>query len=67
MPKATSIATSQADFERLKPQGSQPPVKASWSQWSLLPSMLWFAGSNLIVSLCVTAYAGWCIAQDLSV
>ena len=29
MPKATSIATSQADFERLKPQGSQPPVKAS--------------------------------------
>ena len=28
MPKATSIATSQADFERLKPQGSQPPVKA---------------------------------------
>ena len=29
MPKATSIATSQADFELLKPQGSQPPVKAS--------------------------------------
>ena len=29
MPKATSIATSQADFERLKPQASQPPVKAS--------------------------------------
>ena len=29
MPMATSIATSQADFERLKPQGSQPPVGAS--------------------------------------
>ena len=29
MPTATSIATSQADFERLKPQGSQPPVGAS--------------------------------------
>ena len=29
MPAATSIATSQADFERLKPQGSQPPVEAS--------------------------------------
>ena len=29
MPKATSIATSQADFERLKPQRSQPPVGAS--------------------------------------
>ena len=29
MPTATSIATSQADFERLKPQGSQPPVSAS--------------------------------------
>ena len=29
MPTATSIATSQADFERLKPQGSQPPVGPS--------------------------------------
>ena len=29
MPQAISIATSQADFERLKPQASQPPVKAS--------------------------------------
>jgi len=29
MPTATSIATSQADFERLKPQRSQPPVGAS--------------------------------------
>ena len=29
MPTATRIATSQADFERLKPQGSQPPVGAS--------------------------------------
>ena len=29
MPTANSIATSQADFERLKPQGSQPPVGAS--------------------------------------
>ncbi len=29
MPTATSIATSQADFERLKPQGSQPSVGAS--------------------------------------
>jgi len=29
MPTATSIATSQADFERLKPQGSQPPVGLS--------------------------------------
>jgi len=29
MPMATSIATSQADFERLKPQRSQPPVGAS--------------------------------------
>ena len=29
MPTATSIATSQADFERLKPQGTQPPVGAS--------------------------------------
>ena len=29
MPKATSIATSQADFDRLKPQRSQPPVGAS--------------------------------------
>ena len=29
MPTATSIATSQADFERLKPQGSQPPVGAN--------------------------------------
>ena len=28
MPTATSIATSQADFERLKPQNSQPPVGA---------------------------------------
>ena len=28
MPTATSIATSQADFERLKPQSSQPPVGA---------------------------------------
>lgn len=26
MPKATSLATSQADFDRLKPQRSQPPV-----------------------------------------
>jgi hypothetical protein len=29
MPTATSIATSQADFERLKPQRSRPPVGAS--------------------------------------
>ena len=29
MPTATSIATSQADFDRLKPQSSQPPVGAS--------------------------------------
>ena len=29
MPMATSIATSQADFDRLKPQCSQPPVGAS--------------------------------------
>ena len=29
MPTATSIATSQADFDRLKPQRSQPPVGAS--------------------------------------
>ena len=29
MPMATSIATSQADFERLKPQRSKPPVGAS--------------------------------------
>ena len=29
MPTATSVATSQADFERLKPQRSQPPVGAS--------------------------------------
>ena len=29
MPTATSTATSQADFERLKPQRSQPPVGAS--------------------------------------
>jgi hypothetical protein len=29
MPMATSIATSQADFDRLKPQSSQPPVGAS--------------------------------------
>ena len=29
MPIATSIATSQADFDRLKPQSSQPPVGAS--------------------------------------
>jgi hypothetical protein len=29
MPTATSLATSQADFERLKPQGSQPPVGTS--------------------------------------
>ena len=29
MPTATSIATSQADFERRKPQRSQPPVGAS--------------------------------------
>jgi hypothetical protein len=28
MPTATSTSTSQADFERLKPQGSQPPVGA---------------------------------------
>jgi len=28
MPTATSIATSQADFDRLKPQRSQPPVGA---------------------------------------
>ena len=26
MPQATSIATSQADFDRLKPQGSQSPI-----------------------------------------
>ena len=29
MPSAVSSSTSQADFERLKPQGSQPPVGAS--------------------------------------
>ena len=29
MPTATSIATSQVDLERLKPQRSQPPVGAS--------------------------------------
>ena len=29
MPMATSTSTSQADFERLKPQGSQPPVGLS--------------------------------------
>ena len=29
MPTATSTATSQADFDRLKPQRSQPPVGAS--------------------------------------
>ena len=29
MPTATSTSTSQADFERLKPQGSQPPVGTS--------------------------------------
>ena len=29
MPTATSIATSQADFDRLKPQRSRPPVGAS--------------------------------------
>ena len=29
MPTATSTSTSQADFERLKPQGSQPPVGAN--------------------------------------
>ena len=29
MPTANSIATSQADFDRLKPQRSQPPVGAS--------------------------------------
>jgi hypothetical protein len=29
MPTAMSTSTSQADFERLKPQGSQPPVGAS--------------------------------------
>ena len=29
MPMATSIATSQADFDRLKPQRSQPPVGGS--------------------------------------
>jgi hypothetical protein len=29
MPMATSTSTSQADFERLKPQRSQPPVGAS--------------------------------------
>lgn len=29
MPKAMSTSTSQADFERLKPQGSQPPVGVS--------------------------------------
>ena len=28
MPTATSIAMSQADFDRLKPQRSQPPVGA---------------------------------------
>jgi hypothetical protein len=28
MPTATSIATSQADFDRLKPQRSRPPVGA---------------------------------------
>ena len=28
MPTATSIATSQSDFDRLKPQRSQPPVGA---------------------------------------
>ena len=26
MPRATSISTSQADFDRLKPQGSQSPI-----------------------------------------
>jgi hypothetical protein len=29
MPTATRIATSQADFDRLKPRSSQPPVGAS--------------------------------------
>ena len=29
MPTATSTSTSQADFERLKPQGWQPPVGLS--------------------------------------
>jgi len=29
MPTAMSTSTSQADFDRLRPQGSQPPVGAS--------------------------------------
>ena len=29
MPQATSISTSQADFDRLKPQGSQSPIAPS--------------------------------------
>ena len=29
MPRATSISTSQADFDRLKPQGSQSPIAPS--------------------------------------
>ena len=29
MPQATAISTSQADFDRLKPQGSQSPIAPS--------------------------------------
>ena len=53
MPTATSIATSQADFERLKPKRSQPPVGAGWSQCCLLPAVLRLARASSKYLLCV--------------
>lgn len=57
---ATSKSTSQADFERLKPQGSQPPVVA-------VPSVLWLTGATLYGPLRVAANSGWWITQDFNV
>ena len=36
MPQATSISTSQADFDRLKPQGSQSPIAPLYTYGGLL-------------------------------
>ena len=67
MPMATNIATSQADFDRLKPQRSQPPVGPVDRSGGLLPPVLRFKGSHLIVPLCVAANAGWWITQGFGV
>jgi len=33
MPTALSTATSQADYDKLKPQGAQGPISGNWVLW----------------------------------